>query len=188
MPTEQKPAAKVPAKQARAVLAAAREMLEFIAAARGPAKPLHVWAGPEELLLSMATPVVAYPRTVGGMRPLAAKECYRNAFVTTLDFPTLVYTEGFAMAPGLFPMHHAWVTHAETGKIFDPTWAAEHSAKPVVYLGLKFSRGFMTRNLEASQNLPGVFENDYRTAHLILRGGLIIEEGLVVDWGCPVPF
>ncbi len=50
------------------------------------------------------------------------------------------YFEGYAMTPGLFPLHHAWVEI--DGKIADPTW---DNSDDVIYFGVAFDNEVVSR-------------------------------------------
>jgi len=50
-----------------------------------------------------------------------ARMCFRNATIAALDRFGGIYTEGFAIAPGLgIPIHHAWLTIDNAA--VDVTW------------------------------------------------------------------
>ena len=66
------------------------------------------------------------------------KECARNATRISLD-GDYVYVEGFALAPQLIPIFHAWCVDAE-GKVIDPTWDYHPGT---AYFGVPFNREFV---------------------------------------------
>lgn len=75
------------------------------------------------------------------------KQCYRNACLLAQEHPELVYCEGFACAPGLFAMHHAWCVTA-TGLVVDPTWDASSAQ----YYGVALQHEFVLERVDASQH------------------------------------
>ena len=172
---------------------ALRTRLQVMADLRASSRrDLWVWASHEELLLGMAgDPVVVEDLTLpAGIKPRAVKECFYNAFVTTLDHPHLAYAEGFAMsAPIPLPVNHAWCMDTNTGQVVDPTWVNFTKAGPTAYLGLTFSRAFMSQVLETGNDVPAVFESDWRRRGRTTRCGLVYgPDGLINGWGSPPPF
>jgi len=65
------------------------------------------------------------PTDYGQLMP--KKECFANAITYSLRYThDLLYAEGYAFASPTvpFPLHHGWCVHRESGRAFDPTWAA----------------------------------------------------------------
>jgi hypothetical protein len=58
-----------------------------------------------------------------GVKLSKKAECYNNALNLTLDDPTLVYVEGFAIGKAGVPVSHAWATDGK-GHAIDNTWAS----------------------------------------------------------------
>lgn len=69
-----------------------------------------------------------------------ARMCFRNATLASLDRFVGVYTEGFAISPGLgIPIHHAWLTI--DGRAVDVTWNYTGCS----YFGIEFDRSDVRR-------------------------------------------
>lgn len=155
-----------------------------------PRPPLAVWGSPEELILTMVKEpthldAVTLP---DGIEVMEAGECYRNAFLTTLAHPNLLYAEGYAYPSELIPVNHAWCVDRDTREIIDPTWAGIPTG-PSDYMGLTFSRRFMTLACETAANYPSVLEADWRRDYKTLQCGLVLDaDGIVTEWGAPPPF
>ena len=69
--------------------------------------------------------------------------CYANAAALAERCQDLRYCEGFALRPGLVPVHHAWCIDIK-GVVVDPTW--RHVAG-TDYFGVVFRRDYLTRAL-----------------------------------------
>lgn len=155
-----------------------------------PKREFHIWNSTEELLLSMAgQPVVVPSLTLAdGMRRGRLKECFANALMASTVHPNLRYSEGFAMS-GFFPVAHAWLTDAETGAIYDPTWINLDYEGPFLYLGMTFSKPFMAALVDETGD-PSVFESDWRRKNRTAKKGLLLDQetGEVISWGAPHPF
>lgn len=166
--------------------------LQMVAQSRGS---LHrrdglgrVWDSCEALLLDMAGPPTLVPELTlpEGMKAGRAKECFYNAFIATLDHPYLTFVEGYAMTEGMFPVNHAWCLDRTTDRIVDPTWAGLSTQRPVMYLGLPFSRQFLSEVMDADGLAPSVFESDWKHRGRTARRGLVLDtDGLVIGWGEP---
>lgn len=167
--------------------------LRLVARMHAEKSPLRVWGSVEELILGMVRePItVDHPRLPDGIGVMEARACFRNALLTALDHPHLVYCEGFATGAGI-PTNHAWCLDTSTGQIVDPTWTRPgkpNGGGPLVYMGLAFSHGFMRRVLAESDLYPAVLADDWRRKHRAVRCGLVYgRDGLVEDWGDPPPF
>lgn len=82
------------------------------------------------------------PKSAPGNRGVP-NACYANAAALAENCRDLRYCEGFALRPGLVPVHHAWCIDV-TGAVVDPTW--RHVAG-TDYFGVVFRRDFVTRVL-----------------------------------------
>jgi hypothetical protein len=49
------------------------------------------------------------------------RECFLNSLKAVFDFENLRYVEGFALAPRLIPVEHAWCID-ERNRVIDLTW------------------------------------------------------------------
>lgn len=154
--------------------------------------PRWVWQSCEALILGMVgTPTIVDDISLpDGVTPGTIKECFHNAFLLSARSSNLLYTEGFAQqGNGLFPMNHAWCTDVETGRIVDPTWVNLPTKGPTVYMGLRFSKGFMDEAIRVSKGIPSIFESDWARKGRTIRKGLTLDaDGVVVAWGDPPPF
>lgn len=97
--------------------------------------------GPFYLNLGRAFEPRSLPPNVS---PGAAKACYANAGRLALERDDLNYCEGFALRPGLFPLHHAWCVTDE-GQVVDPTWPYEQGME---YHGVVLSKNYLRRTIE----------------------------------------
>lgn len=75
--------------------------------------------------------------------PGAPRRCYDNAGNLALE-QGWAYCEGFAMQPGLFPMHHAWCL-TDDGQVVDPTW---RQAQDNEYFGVALNEAFLVAHCE----------------------------------------
>jgi hypothetical protein len=80
------------------------------------------------------------PKGFRGKR--AEKRCFANAGKLAIDGRG-GYVEGFAMAPGLFPMPHAWISIDGVHAI-DPTWP---NAPECFYFGIAFPTSVLNRTI-----------------------------------------
>lgn len=78
-----------------------------------------------------------------GIEPGTPRRCYDNSGNLALE-QGWAYCEGFAMQPGLFPMHHAWCVN-DAGEVIDPTWA---HAQDNEYLGVALDESFLVAHCE----------------------------------------
>jgi len=70
----------------------------------------------------------------------STKECHKNAVDLTMNDPSLVYCEGYALfKSGSSPTIHAWVTDGR-GKAIDNTWPQPG----VAYAGIPFTSLFVS--------------------------------------------
>ena len=69
--------------------------------------------------------------------------CYANAAALAENCRDLRYCEGFALRPGLVPVHHAWCIDI-SGAVVDPTW---RHLVGTDYFGVVFRRDYMVRAL-----------------------------------------
>ena len=68
--------------------------------------------------------------------------CFENAMQVALyGGDGYDYCEGYAVAPGLFPMHHGWVT-VDGRTAIDPTWP-----EGTHYFGIQFDTGFVRKRI-----------------------------------------
>lgn len=79
--------------------------------------------------------------------------CFRNTLngMNSRQF----YCEGYAIAPGLFPMLHAWIEDRD-GKAIDPTWA-----QGAEYFGVRFDYKFAKKHALRT-GYYGIFEGLHR--------------------------
>lgn len=89
-----------------------------------------------------------------------ARECYRNAALLAMSDASLTYCEGFAVAPDLFPMSHAWVVR-ENGTVLDPTWPDGND-----YFGVAIKTDALARMLIKSERY-GILFTDYGPGPLL---------------------
>lgn len=71
------------------------------------------------------------------------RRCYDNAGTMALE-EGWAYCEGFAMQPGLFPMHHAWCLN-DAGEVIDPTWPHSRGNE---YFGVALDEAFIVAQCE----------------------------------------
>jgi hypothetical protein len=62
------------------------------------------------------------------------KMCFKNAFDLSINNQDLIYCEGYALTPGLFPILHAWCQDQD-GNVIDNTW---DNPEEVEYYGVQF--------------------------------------------------
>lgn len=79
-------------------------------------------------------------------------QCYRNAALMSQGSASLVYCEGFALQPGLIPMHHAWCALPD-GTALDPTWGQVPGTE---YVGVALAPGYLAERL-SRQDVYGLF-------------------------------
>jgi hypothetical protein len=75
-----------------------------------------------------------------GRRKGKLKECFKNSTVAAFK-GGLRYVEGYALKPGLIPVHHAWNLDEE-GRVIDLTWRDNLAAE---YLGIEIDTVTLTR-------------------------------------------
>lgn len=90
------------------------------------------------------------------------KQCYSNAARALMEDPDLVYCEGYAMLPGLIPVHHAWLLGPD-GRVLDLTWRDDPET---LYVGVALSFETVVRFAEdtryygvLSEQIPPSFVN-----------------------------
>lgn len=95
--------------------------------------------------------------------------CYRNSMhaMNSRQF----YCEGYAVAPGLFPLEHAWIEDYD-GKAIDPTW--EQGGE---YFGVRF-KGKFVRDFALRVGRYGIFGNLYRLRMGVEEITTLLEEGI----------
>lgn len=101
---------------------------------------LGILVGDFYLQLGIARAGSALP---GDLTLGAPRQCYDNAGNLALE-RGWAYCEGFAMRPGLFPMHHAWCLDA-VGAVVDPTWPYDPANE---YLGVALDESFLVLHRE----------------------------------------
>lgn len=107
-----------------------------------------------------------------GVGPMPERHCYANARRTELAYPSLVYTEGWAVSVRAgTPFAHGWCTTAE-GVAVDPTWSWS-GAGGSAYFGVLFTDSALRPCLDGG----GVLE-DPETAFPLLRDGWPLEQPL----------
>lgn len=95
--------------------------------------------------------------------------CYRNS-LNAMDSRQF-YCEGYAVAPGLFPMEHAWIVDID-GKAIDPTWS--HGTD---YFGVKFKNTFVN-DFALRTGRYGIFSNLYLLRMSVEEVINFLEEGI----------
>lgn len=105
-----------------------------------------------EILARHGKPMTTKHTSMTGAKELGF--CFRNAASMMND--QYSYCEGYAIAPGLFPMEHAWVVDESDGQVVDPTWA-----EGTDYFGVKFTRKF-TAEFALRVGHYSIFGNLYR--------------------------
>ena len=76
-----------------------------------------------------------------------AQQCYANAARLAFADDGLVYFEGFALQPGLIPVHHAWCVDADE-KVVDTTWSYHPDTE---YWGIALQTGFVHKYVLRSE-------------------------------------
>ncbi len=88
---------------------------------------------------SMADLLLSHGRTFKpaplpkGFRRMKPKHCFNNSLHHALD-GKLIYCEGYALRPGLFPLQHGWLCD-DAGNVIDVTW---DSPEECTYFGIPF--------------------------------------------------
>lgn len=82
------------------------------------------------------------------------RECFFNSSRLALDYPELIYCEGYAIPEVIhMPFHHAWVTD-QSGTVIDPTW----KNPGVEYFGVPFSHEYLLLAM-AGSGYYGIMDN-----------------------------
>lgn len=76
------------------------------------------------------------------------KRCYENASKLVLERSGLAYVEGYACAPGLPPLHHAWCVDTH-GQVIDNTFRDPELTQ---YYGVPVSRTALLKFLQAQED------------------------------------
>lgn len=138
----------------------------------------------ESLVVGAGFHTVCVPGVSGGVTPMDARECYRNAWEVALANPNMIYTEGYAFAFS-HAIDHAWLTDRTTGEVVDPTWAtvrAAYSQKTrdaegpggVEYLGVRFSKRFLGERIRKHRTF-GLLTSLHLAKNDMLRRGFVTE-------------
>lgn len=183
-----------PGAQATAKMETARDFLRQVAgmherSARGEQarRGGWPWSSYEQIALELGTPMVVTASEAAvlpdGVEPGEARDCSYNAHTLAFtDHNRFRYVEGFAMV-AFMPVAHAWCLDLHTGRIVDPTWTHIEHDGPVPYLGVGFSHQFIAALSLATGN-PGVFDDDWRQHHQVLKRGFDLDAaGVVTGWG-----
>lgn len=95
--------------------------------------------------------------------------CYRNSIHAKglMQF----YCEGYAVAPGLFPLEHAWIEDID-GKAIDPTWG-----QGTDYFGVPFKTKF-ANEFALRTGRYGIFGNLYLLRMSVDEVINFLEEGI----------
>lgn len=93
-------------------------------------------------VLKYGRPYAAQPLPKN-VRPMKPKECFSNAQRLVFRKTSLVYVEGYALRPGLFPIHHGWAVDSE-GNVVDPTWREPETCR---YFGVPFKRRYCAERM-----------------------------------------
>jgi hypothetical protein len=105
-----------------------------------------------EILARHGKPMTTKRTSMTGAKELGF--CFRNA--ASMMSNQYSYCEGYAIAPGLFSMEHAWVVDESDGQVVDPTWA-----EGTDYFGVKFTCKF-TAEFALRVGHYSIFGNLYR--------------------------
>jgi hypothetical protein len=86
---------------------------------------------------------VEYEPRFAKCRKMAARQCFRNAWLMSTNRPGLTYVEGWATSTLGVPVEHAWCVDSE-GTIYDPTWYGKDRPKGTQYFGVPLHRDAVT--------------------------------------------
>jgi len=108
-----------------------------------------------------------------GLRYLAPKQCFTNAFRLYRRHPTLYqYVEGVVFIPDMpIDFHHAWVVRRRDGRLIDQTLFPTRYRQdqvPWTYLGVPFEWEVINPAYAISE-LQGGFLDDWRSGFPLLQ-------------------
>jgi hypothetical protein len=118
--------------------------------------------------------------TLKGKR-MKMQECFRNATLTVVERPWLIYCEGFVDADVILPIHHAWAVDHH-GRVIDPTLRPKLLGgairKTPVYFGIPFKRSYLKRHLEQKGATFGLLDGMSKLGRDLLTGEIPTDEFL----------
>ncbi|MEW5860063.1 MAG: hypothetical protein AB1861_22190 [Cyanobacteriota bacterium] len=112
-----------------------------------------------------------FPRKIKSPFRGKRKACFENCFRRMLEYPNLIYCEGFSVGESaniLIP--HAWLVD-EQGRLIDPTWTSRE-VESSTYFGIAFDCEFVME-VAANAKYYGVLdlENERANNYPIMRNG-----------------
>ena len=138
-----------PAPAMTATSAPAAAPAEFCTQYLDQMRRMRVFVGDFYLLLGRSFRAAPLP---AGVDRGAPQQCYANAGRLAIESLELAYCEGYALKPGLFPVHHAWCVNVD-GQVVDPTWEFDPNTE---YLGVALREDFL-REMVMGNEVWGIF-------------------------------
>ena len=78
------------------------------------------------------------------VKPMKAKECFKNAAEMAIDSSRFIYCEGYGLS--IIPVMHAWCLDKD-GNVIDPTWANFAFEKGREYFGIAINTKYLITHL-----------------------------------------
>lgn len=97
------------------------------------------------------------------------KNCFQNCFEALLEFPELIYCEGYATDDSLpIAVLHAWLVNDEF-EVIDPTWS-DCNYDVCTYFGVAFNYEFVM-DFAIKTKHYGILDSDYLNDYGLLQEG-----------------